>query len=70
MKLWDTVLDEHPLVHTFARAHPLGVHHITVSRDGQIAASAGFGGEILLWDLQKLKGIGSVAGISILTPAN
>lgn len=62
MKLWDITSPEHPLIHTFAKTHPLGVHHVAASRDGKIAASAGFGGEIVLWDLQELESIGSIAG--------
>lgn len=63
MKLWDIASPEHPLVHSFTKAHPLGVHHVVTSKDGRMAASAGFGGEIFLWDLQELKLIGGVGSI-------
>jgi len=43
------------------KAHPLGVHHITVSRDGRFAASAGFGGETTLWDLVGLQSVKKIA---------
>jgi hypothetical protein len=53
LKLWDTRLQEHPLVHTFANAHPLGAHHVVVDVDngGGTAASSGFGQELATWDL-------------------
>lgn len=63
MKLWDIASPEHPLVHSFPKIHPLGVHHVVTSKDGRIAASAGFGGETLLWDLQDFTPIGSLGGI-------
>lgn len=50
-------------MHSFARAHPLGIHHVAACKDGKIAASAGFGGETFLWDLQELKQLGNVGGI-------
>lgn len=56
VKLWDIGSPEHPLVHQFAGAHPLGAHHVAVNNaTGKIAASSGFGGEIVLWDLEKLE---------------
>jgi superkiller protein 8 len=41
------------LIHTFADAHPLGAHHVTVDVDngGTTAASSGFGQELVVWDL-------------------
>ncbi|KAI5837506.1 WD repeat-containing protein-like protein 61 [Morchella snyderi] len=62
IKLWDTISPEHTLLHTFVKVHPLGTHHIAVSKDGKIAASSGFDGETLLWDLEQLKRIGSIGG--------
>ncbi|KAI0594268.1 WD40-repeat-containing domain protein [Biscogniauxia sp. FL1348] len=38
-----------PLVQTLSNVHKLGCHHVAVSRDGKIAASAGFGGELKIW---------------------
>lgn len=54
----DSEIDEHPypLVQTLEKVHPLGVHHITAtSIDGGsevvgVAASAGFGGEVKVWE--------------------
>ncbi|KAI1090118.1 WD40 repeat-like protein [Rostrohypoxylon terebratum] len=37
-------------------AHKLGCHHIAVSKDGKIAASAGFGGEVKIWKLADSSG--------------
>ncbi|KAL7273266.1 Ski complex subunit Rec14 [Rhizina undulata] len=62
IKVWDISLPEHPLVDTFAGVHRLGVHHIVASRDGKIVASAGFGGETMIWDIENLKNIGKIAG--------
>jgi superkiller protein 8 len=56
VKLWDIGTPEHPLVHEFPGAHPLGAHHVAVNTaTGIRAASAGFGGEIILWNLEKLE---------------
>lgn len=56
VKLWDIGSPEHPLVHEFSGAHPLGAHHVAVNTAaGTRAASVGFGGEIILWDLEKLE---------------
>lgn len=63
VKLWDIVSPDHPLVHSFTNAHPLGVHHVATSKDGKVAASAGFGGETSLWDLQEFKQIGNLRGM-------
>ncbi|KAL7624176.1 Ski complex subunit Rec14 [Parahypoxylon ruwenzoriense] len=40
-----------PLVQSLTGAHKLGCHHIAVSRNGKIAASAGFGGDVKIWKL-------------------
>ena len=40
---------EFPLSQTLEKAHNLGVHHLTTSRNGKVAASAGFGGEVKIW---------------------
>ncbi|KAK4901794.1 Ski complex subunit Rec14 [Elasticomyces elasticus] len=47
----DTPDDEHPypLVQTLEKVHPLGCHHICTSLDGRTAASAGFSGELKVW---------------------
>ena len=36
---------------TLERAHKLGCHHLSTSKDGQVAASVGFGGEINVWEI-------------------
>lgn len=63
LKLWDIASPDHPLVHSFTNAHSLGVHHVVTSKDGKVAASAGFGGETSLWDLQEFKQIGNLGGM-------
>ncbi|KAI1076401.1 WD40 repeat-like protein [Whalleya microplaca] len=40
-----------PLLQSLTGAHKLGSHHIAVSRDGKIAASVGFAGEVKVWKL-------------------
>ncbi|EMR67011.1 putative meiotic recombination protein rec14 protein [Eutypa lata UCREL1] len=40
-----------PLTQSLNNVHKLGCHHIAVSRNGKIAASAGFGGEVKIWKL-------------------
>ena len=52
--MWDAKATDHPLVHTFANAHPLGAHHVVVdiNNTGTSAASSGFGQELVLWDLE------------------
>lgn len=53
LKVWDAKTADHPLIHTFADAHPLGAHHVVVDLDngGTSAASSGFGQELVVWDL-------------------
>ncbi|KAI6085633.1 WD40 repeat-like protein [Hypoxylon rubiginosum] len=38
-----------PLAQSLTGAHKLGCHHVTVSGNGKVAASAGFGGEVKIW---------------------
>jgi len=45
----DTSSPSFPLVQSLSGAHKLGVHHVAVSRNGKVAASAGFGGEVKIW---------------------
>lgn len=47
----DTSADAFALKQSLPDAHALGCHHICASRSGSVVASAGFGGEVLLWDL-------------------
>lgn len=53
VKLWDLTVTGHMLAHEFKGAHPLGAHHVAASSTARLAASAGFGGEINLWDLEE-----------------
>lgn len=45
-----------PLGQSLTGAHKLGCHHVAVSNDGKIAASAGFGGEVKTWKLAESGG--------------
>ncbi|KAK3710095.1 Ski complex subunit Rec14 [Vermiconidia calcicola] len=51
----DTAADEHPypLAQTLEKVHPLGAHHVCSSQDGKVAASAGFGGELKIWEISE-----------------
>lgn len=42
-----------PLIQSLNDAHKLGCHHIAVSRNGKVVASAGFGGEVKIWKLSE-----------------
>ena len=57
LNVWDAKAENHPLIHTFADAHPLGAHHVVVdiTSGGRTAASSGFGQEVVLWDLAEGK---------------
>lgn len=44
-----TNIPEFPLSQTLEKVHKLGVHHLTTSRNGKVAASVGFGGEVKIW---------------------
>ncbi|KAG8624637.1 hypothetical protein KVT40_007704 [Elsinoe batatas] len=39
----------YPHAQTLKGAHKIGIHHICVSANGKVAASAGFGGEVNVW---------------------
>ncbi|KAF4553287.1 WD domain-containing protein 16 [Elsinoe fawcettii] len=39
----------YPHTQSLKGAHKLGIHHICVSQNGKVAASAGFGGEVNVW---------------------
>lgn len=49
----DTLDLSFPLKQTIPDAHRLGCHHICTSENGLYAASAGFGGEVKIWELNK-----------------
>ncbi|KAI4212547.1 MAG: hypothetical protein LQ351_004799 [Letrouitia transgressa] len=44
-----TAEPEHPVAQTLDGAHGLGCHHLAASENGEVIASAGFSGEVLLW---------------------
>ncbi|PKS07019.1 hypothetical protein jhhlp_005616 [Lomentospora prolificans] len=47
----ETTSSTFSLTQTISAAHPLGCHHLCASGNGKVAASAGFGGEIKVWNL-------------------
>ena len=49
IKVHSTSSPDIPLAQELKGAHKLGCHHIVTSRNGRIAASAGFGGEVKIW---------------------
>ncbi|KAG8417631.1 Ski complex subunit Rec14 [Metarhizium acridum] len=58
----DTTDPSFPLKQSISNAHKLGCHHISTSRNGKVAASAGFGGEVKLWALNQDTGEWSNSG--------
>ncbi|KAH7347699.1 WD40-repeat-containing domain protein [Plectosphaerella cucumerina] len=52
----DTTDQTYPIIQSISGAHKLGCHHISTSRNGAIAASAGFGGEVKVWAVTKETG--------------
>ncbi|KAJ6441846.1 Meiotic recombination protein rec14 [Purpureocillium lavendulum] len=58
----DTTDPAFPLRQSISDAHKLGCHHICSSRNGKVAASAGFGGEVKLWALNQDTGDWSSTG--------
>lgn len=55
IKVYSTTEPDFPLVQTIERAHKLGCHHLATSRNGEVAASAGFGGEVIIWSIKEEK---------------
>jgi superkiller protein 8 len=53
IKVHSTASPDIPLIQTLPSAHKLGCHHIVTSRNGRIAASAGFGGEVKIWGISE-----------------
>ena len=49
IRIYSTADPSFPLAQTLSKAHPLGCHHITTSKNGRVAASVGFGGEVRIW---------------------
>ncbi|CAH0041308.1 unnamed protein product [Clonostachys solani] len=58
----DTTDPAFPLKQSISDAHKLGCHHICTSRNGRVAASAGFGGEVKIWNLTQETGEWSSGG--------
>lgn len=58
----DTTDPSFPLRQSIPDAHKLGCHHVCTSRNGLYAASAGFGGEVKIWELNKETGDWSSGG--------
>lgn len=51
-----------PLKQSISDAHKLGCHHACTSKDGRVAATAGFGGEIKVWTVNQDTGEWSLRG--------
>jgi len=62
VKVWDAKDAEHSKVHQFDDAHRLGIHHVVVSSNGNVAATAGYEGGLNLWDLEGMKKKGQIGG--------
>lgn len=58
----DTTDPAFPIKQSISDAHKLGCHHVCTSRDGRFAASAGFGGEVKIWAVNKDTGEWSLSG--------
>lgn len=52
----DTTDPSFPLKQSISDAHKLGCHHLCSSRNGLVVASAGFGGEVKIWTVDKATG--------------
>lgn len=52
IKIYSTTSPSFDLAQTLSGAHKLGCHHIATSRNGLVAASAGFGGEVKIWKIE------------------
>lgn len=49
IKIYSTLSDEFPIAQVLKDAHPLGVHHLTISRNYQTLVSVGFEGSAKIW---------------------
>ncbi|KAI0161444.1 WD40 repeat-like protein [Xylariaceae sp. FL1272] len=49
----NTLQPSFPLSQSLSAAHKLGCHHLAVSRNGRIAASVGFGGDVKIWQVSE-----------------
>lgn len=48
LHIYDTTSPTPPLAQSLPDTHKLGCHHLAISADGRVAASAGFGGEVVV----------------------
>ncbi|KAF5616277.1 GTP-binding protein beta subunit [Fusarium sp. NRRL 52700] len=58
----DTTDPSFPLKQSISDAHKLGCHHVCTSRNGNVAVSAGFGGEVKVWKVDSDTGEWSLNG--------
>jgi superkiller protein 8 len=62
LHIHDTTDPSFPLKQSISDAHKLGCHHVCASRNGNFAASAGFGGEVKTWKVDNDTGEWSLSG--------
>ncbi|KAF7543050.1 hypothetical protein G7Z17_g11060 [Cylindrodendrum hubeiense] len=62
LHIHDSTDPSFPLKQSISDAHKLGCHHVCTSRTGNVAASAGFGGEVKVWTVDKDTGEWSLNG--------
>ncbi|KAG5440372.1 hypothetical protein PCANB_001943 [Pneumocystis canis] len=64
LKVWDVTSQDHHLIHSFNASHKIGGHSVSISKscNGFIAASSGFVGDIIIWDLDEFKEIARLGG--------
>ncbi|KAM0249102.1 hypothetical protein ACHAP5_003042 [Fusarium lateritium] len=62
LHIHDTTDASFPLKQSISDAHKLGCHHVCTSRNGNVAASAGFGGEVKVWKVENDTGEWSLSG--------
>ncbi|KAJ4122498.1 Ski complex subunit Rec14 [Fusarium oxysporum] len=62
LHIHDTTDPSFPLKQSISDAHKLGCHHVCTSRNGNVAASAGFGGEVKIWKVDSDTGEWSLNG--------
>ncbi|WZH46112.1 gtp-binding protein beta subunit-like protein [Fusarium acuminatum] len=62
LHIHDTTDASFPLKQSISDAHKLGCHHVCTSRNGNVAASAGFGGEVKVWKVDNDTGEWSLSG--------
>ncbi|KAF5580226.1 GTP-binding protein beta subunit [Fusarium subglutinans] len=62
LHIHDTTDASFPLKQSISDAHKLGCHHVCTSRNGNVAASAGFGGEVKIWKVDNDTGEWSLNG--------